>query len=96
MISVILAKIILKIFYLVGNHAVIFTEINSPRFFFRSVMFVWRMVGILSSTGAGFWRKAPGALPDSSSVLDKFPSAINLRLELEEENLGHSIQKIFL
>ena len=31
---------------LVGNHAVIFTEINSPRFFFsRSVMFVWRMVG---------------------------------------------------
>ena len=29
---------------LVGNHAVIFTEINSPRFFFRSVMFVWRMV----------------------------------------------------
>ena len=29
---------------LVGNHAVIFTEINSPRIFFRSVMFVWRMV----------------------------------------------------
>ena len=28
---------------LVGNHVVIFTEINSPRFFFRSVMFVWRM-----------------------------------------------------
>ena len=30
---------------LVGNHAVIFTEINSPRIFFRSVMFVWTMVG---------------------------------------------------
>ena len=28
----------------VGNDAVIFTEINSPRFFFRSVMFVWTMV----------------------------------------------------
>ena len=31
---------------LVGHHAVIFfTEIDSPRFVFRSVMFVWRMVG---------------------------------------------------
>ena len=29
---------------LVGNHAVIFTEINFPIIFFRSVMFVWRMV----------------------------------------------------
>ena len=29
---------------LVGNHAVVFTEINSPRVFFRSVMFVWTMV----------------------------------------------------
>ena len=29
---------------LVGNHAVIFTKINSPRIFFRSVMFVWTMV----------------------------------------------------
>ena len=29
----------------------------------------------LSSTGAGVWRKAPIALPDSSSVLDKFQSA---------------------
>ena len=29
---------------LVGNHAVIFTEINSPRCFFWSVMFVWIMV----------------------------------------------------
>ena len=29
---------------LVGDHAVIFTEINSPRILFRSVMFVWRMV----------------------------------------------------
>ena len=27
---------------------------------------------ILSSTGAGVWRKAPMAFPDSSSVLDKF------------------------
>ena len=27
---------------------------------------------ILSSTGAGAWRKAPMAFPDSSSVLDKF------------------------
>ena len=35
----------------VGNHAVIFTEINSPRFFFRSVMFVWRMVIILVLLG---------------------------------------------
>ena len=31
---------------------------------------------ILSSTGAGVWRKAPMAFPDSSSVLDKFQSAI--------------------
>ena len=30
---------------------------------------------ILSSTGAGIWRKAPMAFPDSSSVLDKFQSA---------------------
>ena len=30
---------------------------------------------ILSSTGAGAWRKAPMAFPDSSSVLDKFQSA---------------------
>ena len=29
----------------------------------------------VSSTGAGVWRKAPEALPDSSSVLDKFQSA---------------------
>ena len=29
----------------------------------------------LSSTGAGAWRKAPTAFPDSSSVLDKFQSA---------------------
>ena len=33
---------------------------------------------ILSSTGAGVWRKAPVAFPDSSSVLDKFQSAIDL------------------
>ena len=30
---------------------------------------------ILSSTGAGVWRKAPKAVPDSSSVLDQFLSA---------------------
>ena len=29
---------------LVGNHAVIFTEINSPRIFVRSVMFVWTLL----------------------------------------------------
>ena len=35
---------------------------------------------IISSTGAGVWRKAPKAFPHSHSVLDKFPSAklINL------------------
>ena len=32
---------------------------------------------ILSSTGAGVWSKAPMAFPDSSSVLDKFQSAIS-------------------
>ena len=32
---------------LVGNHAVIFTEINSPRIFFRSVMFVIRLSATL-------------------------------------------------
>ena len=31
---------------------------------------------ILSSTGAGFWRKGPKAFPDSSSVLDKFQPVI--------------------
>ena len=30
---------------------------------------------ILSSTGAGVWRKAPKGFPDSSSVLEKFQSA---------------------
>ena len=34
--------------------------------------------GILSSTGAGVWRKAPKAFPDSSSVLDKFQSVSNV------------------
>ena len=34
---------------------------------------------ILSSTGAGVWRKAPRAFPDSSSVLDKFQSASYIR-----------------
>ena len=38
---------------------------------------------ILSSTGAGVWRKAPKAFPDSSSVLDKFQSA-------NFEKLAHS------
>ena len=33
---------------------------------------------ILSSTGAGVWREAPKAFPDSSSVLDKFHSAISV------------------
>ena len=33
---------------------------------------------VFSSTGAGVWKKAPKAFPDSSSVLDKFQS----------ENLG--------
>ena len=31
---------------------------------------------ILSSAGAGVWRKASKAFPDSSSVPDKFQSAI--------------------
>ena len=35
---------------------------------------------ILSSTGAGVWRKAPLAFPDSSSVLDKFQSAIFVKI----------------
>ena len=34
---------------------------------------------ILSSTGAGVWRKAPKRFPGSSSVLDKFQSARKLR-----------------
>ena len=35
---------------------------------------------ILSSTGAGVWKKAPKAFPDSSSVLDKFQSATKIRV----------------
>ena len=35
---------------------------------------------ILSSTGAGVCRKPPQAFPDSSSVLDKFQSAILVRI----------------
>ena len=31
---------------------------------------------IISSTAAGAWRKAPMAFPDSSSVLDRFQSAL--------------------
>ena len=34
-------------------------------------------------TGAGAWRKAPMAFPDSSSVLDKFQSAMYLHLASE-------------
>ena len=34
---------------------------------------------ILSSTGAGVWRKAPMAIPDSSSVLDKLQSASGIQ-----------------
>ena len=34
---------------------------------------------ILSSTGAGVWRKAPMAFPDSSSVLHKFQSATSVQ-----------------
>ena len=30
---------------------------------------------ILSSTGVGFWRRAPEPFPDFSSVQDKFQSA---------------------
>ena len=33
---------------------------------------------VLSSSRAGVWRRAPGVLPDSSPVLDKFQSAIYL------------------
>ena len=31
--------------------------------------------GIFANTGAEVWRKAPGALSDSNSVLDEFQSA---------------------
>ena len=30
---------------------------------------------LLSGSGVGVWRKAPGALPDSRSVLDEFQPA---------------------
>ena len=36
----------------------------------------------LSSAGAGVWRKAPEAFPDSSSVLDQFQSATNTSAEV--------------
>ena len=39
--------------------------------------------GILSSTGAGVWRNAPGAFSDSKSAPKKFQPA-NLLLVLEE------------
>ena len=35
---------------------------------------------ILSSTGAGVWRKAPMAFPDSSPALDKFQSECKCKL----------------
>ena len=42
---------------------------------------------ILSSTGAQVWKKAPGAFPDSSSVLDKFQSAIAILSECWKETV---------
>ena len=43
---------------------------------------------ILSTTGAGAWRKGPVAFPDSSSVLDKFQSAM---LACEQTGQGVAI-----
>ena len=40
---------------------------------------------ILSGAGAGVWRKAPMAFPDSSSVLDKFQSAIRNGQDIEPQ-----------
>ena len=48
--------------------------------------------GILSSTGAGVWRKAPMAFPDSSSVLDEFPSAIPPLSVCNQVSNGNSYQ----
>ena len=44
--------------------------------------------GILSTTGAGVYRKAPKAFPDSSSVLDKFQAAKTGELN-GREDLGN-------
>ena len=41
----------------------------------------------ISSTGAGVWRKAPVAFPDSSSVRDKFQSAIFFCGEKQQQNI---------
>ena len=43
---------------------------------------------ILSSTGAGVWRKAPMAFPGSSSALDKFQSAIRVLCLRAEKQLA--------
>ena len=45
---------------------------------------------ILSGTGAGVWRKAPIAFPDSNSVLDKFQSAIPF-----QQGAKHTLQLLF-
>ena len=42
---------------------------------------------ILSSAGAGVWRKAPKGFPDSSSVLDKFQSANMHQVCLQSKEL---------
>ena len=42
-----------------------------------------------SSTGAGVWRKAPKAFPDSSSVLDKFQSGIS-RIKSQKRSMTPS------
>ena len=44
---------------------------------------------VLSSTGAGVWRKAPMAFPDSSSVLDKFQSATTEHLTAQHLTKEH-------
>ena len=45
---------------------------------------------MLSSTGAGVYRKAPEAFPDSSSVLDESQSAINLKWNSSIEQMQGS------
>ena len=65
----------------VGSVVVGFHVFGVPRFSIQMVpqnTYFKRFGGlleILSSTGAGVWRKAPMPFPDSSSVLDKFQSA---------------------
>ena len=48
---------------------------------------------ILSSTGAGVWRKAPMAYRDSSSVLDKFQSAKHMQ-KASSENSQEAVLSI--